>query len=1277
MKKTFVKYFGVASATLLAAAPAVTPALLTASNLQTVKADAVQDSINNAFRADNSIVSISNNDWDQLTKINPDEVEEPAQPEISADYLATLHYQAQSAKQATIRNISNKMSALFRDMAEYDRANSGKTKTKKYVLAEFITGTKSADDVVENLDGSSLSPTFSSTVNSPKYTVAVGGNGKDIGSIKSDTILRLSDWVNEWTDSDNIDNEAGEVTFLGKKIFGDREFKSGDYSLANTIMSQYFNGLPDWWFVSATNTIGSFTANSVEDSTPSELGSGKLNIGSKIFEPRYADVLPEAKGYITVVPDGGTRRVSGPNDPSLKFAGDNIAYLQKLTGDELFNLLPSSAKNYTQPGKEYSVVPGIVKIKGNSYRAKSAKEGSTVWDVILKSMFNSNFNGKTLAEITSKNNTTVKMLVNGKDATKSEFVDVNKDIKNAEKFSVQLVFNVGGVEYKSPTIWLSHGQRYSVNTSDLANISRRPGDFYGPNFNITGTDNDTGAALDQKRFVVVPAGTNLESYAFQTDQGKIKVYNISDLASLITGIQDTATVDFGNHDTVAEAPFDHPVTDTIGAEGGHYSVFWPMTNRYYSKYGTYNDAVDIYYIDGEGIGVSNLASQSKYSARRKAAEAVELAMSKYISDEANYTGSDNKLETNAIIEEIFKAARPYFDSSRISNAGEMGTKNGSTLEKNMYDIFIPGTGSNEVFNKDFVSNVNSYPGNQALTAIVTGTLPQVAKKIIMDLSIDCYQNTSPDANDKDYEVKASDIHKVASNVGRTTKVDVPSKYLPQVSFTQYNTSASTFYDNGSVIQNWYKYDKESGSNESKGAYYPNGGVTVTSGSSSSSSESDAPYYGKGSFKVGMSADELNSKITTKIQSTMSAKLSNPNTEADSKKDGYYKGYTHNGIKADAVNAYIANGHIPAEDLKVDTSTVDVTKPGNYYVTVTYTPLNSIKKNANGEQTNKFVQITDAKGNLFLDGHPTNDKPFVKYDGSGTATGSDPVAQPTRTSSILSKFDADQIFANGAPSTFKLAVEITDGTSSGVEGSPVIAFTNGGENITIPKGGSFNLYDNLQFYAFPGAKPWDQKDSSLKVEVSGEVNTNVEGKYTLIYKVTNSAGKTSTLTRVVTVGSGVEAPTEYDFNMSPAYINYVPGYYVREFSSPRAEWSGQQVQHATSVNVTKKAVFQDGETWYKLGDGNWVKAEYVVAGNAPSSDGSTPANGVVDINYVPGYGIAVYKAAGTGELVTENGAVKRLPHGTSWKSFKKQTVNGITYYNLGGNQWVDGRYVNFH
>ena len=63
-------------------------------------------------------------------------------------------------------------------------------------------------------------------------------------------------------------------------------------------------------------------------------------------------------------------------------------------------------------------------------------------------------------------------------------------------------------------------------------------------------------------------------------------------------------------------------------------------------------------------------------------------------------------------------------------------------------------------------------------------------------------------------------------------------------------------------------------------------------------------------------------------------------------------------------------------------------------------------------------------------------------------------------------------------------------------------------------------------------------------------------------------------------------------------------------------------------------------------------------------------GVVTVNYVPGYGIALWNSPKANHQFLG----RYLAHGTAWKVTGKQVVNGKTWYNLGGNQWIEGQYT---
>lgn len=93
-------------------------------------------------------------------------------------------------------------------------------------------------------------------------------------------------------------------------------------------------------------------------------------------------------------------------------------------------------------------------------------------------------------------------------------------------------------------------------------------------------------------------------------------------------------------------------------------------------------------------------------------------------------------------------------------------------------------------------------------------------------------------------------------------------------------------------------------------------------------------------------------------------------------------------------------------------------------------------------------------------------------------------------------------------------------------------------------------------------------------------------------------------------------------------------------------------------------FTDNTYWYDLGGNQWIKGAEV----SPWAAGK--ASGTVKIQYKPGYSIAVWSSFEAGKLTG-----KKLKNGTSWRYFGLAVgPNNKTFYNLGGNQWIDAAYV---
>lgn len=73
---------------------------------------------------------------------------------------------------------------------------------------------------------------------------------------------------------------------------------------------------------------------------------------------------------------------------------------------------------------------------------------------------------------------------------------------------------------------------------------------------------------------------------------------------------------------------------------------------------------------------------------------------------------------------------------------------------------------------------------------------------------------------------------------------------------------------------------------------------------------------------------------------------------------------------------------------------------------------------------------------------------------------------------------------------------------------------------------------------------------------------------------------------------------------------------------------------------------------------------------PWTSAVIPMKAVVQIDYMPGYGIAVWSSPNNTVIKG-----KTLKTGTKWQVFEMASINGHAWYNLGGSQWIDGTFLN--
>jgi GH25 family lysozyme M1 (1,4-beta-N-acetylmuramidase) len=147
--------------------------------------------------------------------------------------------------------------------------------------------------------------------------------------------------------------------------------------------------------------------------------------------------------------------------------------------------------------------------------------------------------------------------------------------------------------------------------------------------------------------------------------------------------------------------------------------------------------------------------------------------------------------------------------------------------------------------------------------------------------------------------------------------------------------------------------------------------------------------------------------------------------------------------------------------------------------------------------------------------------------------------------------------------------------------------------------------------------------------------------------------------------------------------------IAVWTAPQGKTTGKYLANGSRWKVTAKSEV-NGNWWYNLGGNQWVDGRYVmvtgfssIPENKSDDSGSSSHNGdnlttgetnyraVGKINYIPGYGVNLWY--GYGNSAKFSG--RRLQHGSSWKIFKRAVLDsGKIWYNLGGNQWIDGNYV---
>ena len=117
------------------------------------------------------------------------------------------------------------------------------------------------------------------------------------------------------------------------------------------------------------------------------------------------------------------------------------------------------------------------------------------------------------------------------------------------------------------------------------------------------------------------------------------------------------------------------------------------------------------------------------------------------------------------------------------------------------------------------------------------------------------------------------------------------------------------------------------------------------------------------------------------------------------------------------------------------------------------------------------------------------------------------------------------------------------------------------------------------------------------------------------------------------------------------------------SGPDGQKLGQRVEVGSKF-VVIASKYADGNLYYEISNGKWIMAKYTT-----QEAQVTAKSGVLTINSKPDYGVPVWRVPGQDQI-----SGKFLKDGSSWRYFRVANVNGQTWYDLGGNQWISAKSV---
>lgn len=208
--------------------------------------------------------------------------------------------------------------------------------------------------------------------------------------------------------------------------------------------------------------------------------------------------------------------------------------------------------------------------------------------------------------------------------------------------------------------------------------------------------------------------------------------------------------------------------------------------------------------------------------------------------------------------------------------------------------------------------------------------------------------------------------------------------------------------------------------------------------------------------------------------------------------------------------------------------------------------------------------------------------------------------------------------------------------------------------------------------------WRITSNNGEIKYKTMLNIAKPGVYKIDYEITNPISKQITaFSRTITILENEQSKDENNFTPlpqaelipidKPGFVNYFPNYGIRVYDDygDEAKATGDFINTGTQWQILYSAFDIHGTEWFCIGTNQWVKASYIEFDRSKLPP--------VDFNYnvkiAEKSGARLY--LGYGKLAQFSGRV--LDAGSKWRVLGEVNSAGTYWYNLGANQWVEGKY----